>query len=456
LKVKRSRATRPMKVTVDGKNLISHAGTALLTELADRTGLTDGMSEAMAECGISWHTHDPGVVLTHLAVAIADGADCLADIAGMREQSELFGPVASIATAWRAVEATAASELRTIPEAVAAARAKVWAASPPGDSLVLDFDATLQNSHSEKQDAAATYKKGFGFFPLGVWCDTTSEPLAAMLRPGNAGSNDADDHLELLDRALSGLPEEYQVGHYAGDHKALVAHPILVRADSAGATHRFVSGLVEVNCDFSIGFPIDGRVRDALLLVQEEDWTQARETDDSFRDGAWVTELTDLVDLDGWGEGTRLIMRRERPHPGAQLTLFDTSEGFRHTCFITNTEGKDIASLELRHRGHARVEDRIRNWKDCGLANLPFESFVRNETWLAVSLIAGALLAWSQMTCFDGALAKAEPKTMRYRVLHVAALLVRRGRGLVLRLDKTWPWANDLSEAFAKLRAAIP
>ena len=175
MKVKCSRATRPMKVTVDGKNLISHAGTALLTELADRTGLTDGMSEAMAECGISWHTHDPGVVLTHLAVAIADGADCLADIAGMREQSELFGPVASIATAWRAVEATAASELRTIPEAVAAARAKVWAASPPGDSLVLDFDATLQNSHSEKQDAAATYKKGSSGMNVGSFPEMTRE-----------------------------------------------------------------------------------------------------------------------------------------------------------------------------------------------------------------------------------------------------------------------------------------
>ena len=227
MKVQNSRATRSMKVTVDGKNLVSHAGTALLSELADRSGLTEAMSGAMAGCGIKWHTHDPGVVLTHLAVAIADGADCLADMASLREQSELFGPVASIATAWRAVEATAAFELRAIPDAVAAARATVWAASPPGNSLVLDFDATLQNSYSEMQDAAPTYKKGFGFFPLGVWCDTTGEPLAAMLRPGNAGANDADHHLELLDRALSGLPEEYQAQHWgslgvAGDRKPQV------------------------------------------------------------------------------------------------------------------------------------------------------------------------------------------------------------------------------------------
>jgi hypothetical protein len=456
LKVNDSRATRSMRVTADGKNLVSHAGTALLSELADRSGLTEAMSVAMSACGINWHTHDPGVVLTHLAVAIADGADCLADMASLREQAELFGPVASIPTAWRAIEATTAFELRAIPDAVAAARAKVWAACPPGDSLVLDFDATLQTSYSEKQDAAPTYKKGFGFFPLGVWCDTTGEPLAAMLRPGNAGANDAGDHIVLFHQALSGLPEEYQTGHFDGDHPALVTHPVLVRADSAGATHGFVDALVAANCDFSIGFPIDQGVRDALVLVQEEDWVQARETDGSVRDGAWVVELTDLMPLSAWPEDSRVFSRRERPHPGAQLTLFDTAEGFRHTCFITNTKGGDIAALELRHRGHARVEDRIRNWKDCGLANLPFDSFVRNEAWVATSLIAGALLAWSQMICFDGALAKAEPKTMRYRVLHVAAFLAHRARGLTLRLDQTWPWVDELANAFVRLRAAIP
>jgi Transposase DDE domain group 1 len=416
LKVNDSRATQSMRVTTDGKNLVSHVGTALLSELADRSGLTEAMSSAMAACGINWHTHDPGVVLTHVAVAIADGADCLADMAALREQAELFGPVASIATGWRAVEATTSFELRSIPEAITAARAKVWAAAPPGDSLVLDFDATLVNAYSEKQDATPTYKKGFGFFPLGVWCDTTNEPPAAMLRPGRAGADDADDHTTLLDQALSGLPEEYQAGHFSEDDPALVAHPILVWADSAGATHGFVDSIVAANCDFSIGFSLDQGVRDALVLVQEEDWIQARETDGSIRDGAWVTELTGLMALTTWPEETRLIMRRERPHPGAQLTRFDTSEGFRHTCFITNTQGADIAPLELRHRGHARVEDRIRNWKDCGLANRPFDSFVRNEAWVATSLIAGARLAWSQMVCFDGALAKAEPKTMCYRV----------------------------------------
>ena len=435
----------------DGKNLVSHAGAALLAELADRAGLTEAMSEAMAECGINWHTHDPGVVLTHLAVAIAGIRTCLADIAALKEQEDLFGPVASVATAWRAVYATASVELRAIPVALAEARARVWAAEPPQGPMIWDFDSTLLDVHSEKEDAAPTYKHGFGFNPLGVWCDNTKEPLAAMLRPGNAAPNDTDDHLELLEQTVRAVPAEYALGHEEGDDPALVVHPILVRADSAGATHRFVASLSEANFDYSIGFPISGSVRDALLLAQEEDWVRARELEGEIRAGAEVIELSDLYEVAGWPADMRVICRRERPHPGAQLSLFDTHAGWRHTCFITNTEGPDIAALELRHRGHARVEDRVRAWKACGLSNLPFEGFCANEAWVAVSLIAGALLAWSQMTCFDGALAKAEPKTMRYRVLHVAAVLAHRGRDLIVHLDESWPWASELATAFTRL-----
>jgi hypothetical protein len=454
--VHRSRSVRRAKVMSDGKNLVGHAGAALLAELADRSGLTEAMSQAMSDCGISWHTHDPGVVLTHLAVAIADGADCLADIAALKEQEELFGPVASVATAWRAVHATAVFELRAIPLALAQARARVWAAEPPVGPMIWDFDSTLVNVSSEKEDAAATYKRGFGFNPLGAWCDNTKEPLAAMFRPGNAAPGNTDDHLELLEQVVRAVPVEYQLGHEEGDDPALVVHPILVRADSAGASHRFVQSLSDANFEYSIGFPISGSVRDALLLAQEEDWVKATEPGGGIRHGAEVIELTEVIELKGWPENMRVICRRERPHPGAQLSLFDTHAGWRHTCFITNTQGDDIAALELRHRGHARVEDRVRCWKACGLANLPFDGYCANEAWVAVSVIAGALLAWSQMTCFDGALAKAEPKTMRYRVLHVGAVLVHRGRDLIMRLDEAWPWASELATAFARLRAAFP
>ncbi len=273
---------------------------------------------------------------------------------------------------------------------------------------------------------------------------------------GNAAPGNTDDHLELLERVVRSVPPEYALGHEEGDDPARVLHPIVVRADSAGASHRFVESLSIANFDYSIGFSIRGSVRDALLLAQEEDWVGAHELDGGIRESAEVIELSGVIELEDWPLDMRVICRRERPHPGAQLSLFDTQAGWRHTCFITNTKGADIAELELRHRGHARVEDRVRAWKACGLANLPFDGFCANEAWVAVTVIAGCLLAWSQMTCFDGALAKAEPKTLRYRVLHVAAVLAHRGRDLVMRLDETWPWASELATAFARLRAAFP
>ena len=457
LKVHRSQSVRHAKVTTDGEGLVSHAGTALLAEMADRSGLTQAMSVAMGDCGIAWRVHDPGVVLTHLAVAIADGADCLSKLAVLRNQEALFGPVASHPTAWRAVEAVASVELAGIDTARAAARGRIWAAGGAPKSVTLDFDATLVDAYSEKQDAKPNYKRGFGFHPLGVWCDETNEALAGMLRPGNAGANSAADHVKMLDAALAQLPERWRAGHGPGDEPAEVLHPLLARADSAGATHGFVDALVERNIDFSIGFDVDGRVRDALMLAQEEDWVPAVEADGSDRPGAWVTELTKLVDLGTWPAGSRLICRREWPHPGAQLSLFDTSEGFRHTCFLTRSAGKKSkpAPLELRQRRHARVEDRIRCAKACGLRNFPFEEFVRNETWLAMTMLAQDLLAWTAMMCLDGDLAKAEPATIRYQLLHVAARVARRGRDLYLRIDEAWPWRDQLDTAFDRLRTAL-
>jgi len=349
LKVHRSQSVRRAKVTTDGEGLVSHAGTALVAELADRSGLTEAMSVAMGDSGISWHTHDPGVVLTHMAVAIADGADCLSQLRVLRDQESLFGPVASHATAWRAVESVTSHELRAIEEARATARSRVWAAGGAPATVTLDFDATLVDAHSDKQYAAPTYKRGFGFHPLGVWCDETGEALAAMLRPGNAGANTAADHVKMLDAALAQLPAAWRAGHRRGDDAAEVMHPVLVRADSAGATHGFVDALVERNIGYSIGFDVDGRVRDALLLAQEEDWVPAVDADGGRRPGAWVIELTDLVDLGTWPEGARLICRRERPHPGAQLSLFDIGEGFRHTCFLTCQPSRNSLTLPSRN-----------------------------------------------------------------------------------------------------------
>ena len=301
---------------------MSHAGTALLAELADRSGLTEAMSVAMAECGISWHTHDPGVVLTHLGVAIADGADCLADLAALKEQEDLFGPVASVATAWRAIQATTSAEQRAIPAALAEARRRVWNACPPAGPLVFDVDSTLVTSHSEKEDAAPTYKRGFGFNPLGR---VVRQHERAAGRHAAAGQRRPQRHRRPPRAARSGPCWRSRPSTAWATTRAttppLVVHPILVRADSAGATHRFVEALSRANFEYSIGFPIGGSVRDALLMAQEEDWVRATEPGGGFRDGAEVIELTELVRLDGWPEDLRLVCRRERPHPGRPALL---------------------------------------------------------------------------------------------------------------------------------------
>jgi len=302
---------------------------------------------------------------------------------------------------------------------------------------------------------SAENKHGFGFHPLLVFLDETEEALAGMLRPGNAGANNALDHEVLLERATSQLPPEWRLGHHPGDHAELVVHPILVRSDSAGASHDFVDACAERNIEVSIGMAIDDRVREALLLAQEEDWVQAIEANGQVRDGAWVTELTSLIDLSAWGEGTRLICRRERPHPGAQLSLFDTLEGFRHQCFITTSKG-EVADLELRHRGHARVEDRIRAAKDMGLRNLPFRDVVSNEAWVELVLAAMDLVAWTKRLCLDGELRRAEPKRLRFALLHVGARLTRTGRRVIVRVQRSWPWAATLASAFQRLRSITP
>ena len=342
-----TRAAQRVKVTGDGKGVASHAGSLLLAELADRVGLTAGLSAAMTHTRRRRSVHDPGVVLTQLAVMLAGGGDCLTDIAVLRQQSDLFGRVGSDPTVWRVLDSIHSLGLRNIAAARAAARAAAWAAGAAPEEIVIDVDGTLLDAHSDKQDATPTYKRGFGFYPILAYLDATGEGLAGMLRPGRAGSNDAADHLAVLDAALAQLP----IGPSETE--------MVVRTDTAGATHDFIDGCIYRDVRFSVGLPIDATVRDALMLVQEEDWIPAVEVDGSVRDGAWLVELSDLIEH-RWGDGVRVIARRERPHPGAQLTLFDTAEGFRHQMFITDQTDTDIAALELRHRHRAHVENRIR------------------------------------------------------------------------------------------------
>jgi hypothetical protein len=485
---------RGLEVTAGGTGIVSHAGLALLRVLADRTGLTGGLSKALASDRLL--VHDRGRVLADLACAIADGAEVISDFRVMADQRELFGQVASVPTCWRALNEIAAGGGRPrarITAAVNAARRAAWAGiearhgALPGVAIAdkmlegvtcLRLDATVVTCHSEKDGAEPNFK-GFGLHPLGCWCDNTAEPLAAMLRPGSAGSNTVADHLEVLGAAITALPSRHR-------------RRLMVTCDGAGASHGLIERLDALGArpghqlTYSVGWDLGERERAAIRLVPEKAWQIAidhhgevreRRADDAcadrgcahracWREEAHVTELTALLRggpagdrLDGWPATMRVFARRERPHPGAQLTLFEAEDGWRYTLWVTNLPTRlrgwraDPAYIDAAHRVHARVEDAIRTGKDCGIGKFPATSLTMNKAWLAAALTAAALLAWLRLLALDGTLARAEPKTLRYRILHAAARLTRGGRQRHLKIAATWPWAADIVTAWDRISA---
>src|SRR5271154_6614955 len=425
-------------VRADGTGLFSRAGTALLALTAERLGLTDGLSAVLAGTRARRSGHDPGRVLCDLAVMAADGGRCVSDLAALAGQPALFGEVASVSTARRVLLRVGARELDGIRGARARARERAWQAGAAPDRLVLDFDATPISVHSEKEHAAGHYKGGFGFNPLLATCGR--EILAGILRPGNAGANNAEDHLAVLDLALEQLPGSALDGE------------ILARSDSAGASHELADACRECDMRFSFGYPLTEPVRQAVLSLPESVWRPAIDQDGEPRDGAWVTELTGKVNLPDWPEGTRLICRRERPHPGAQLSFTDL-DGHRFQCFITDQDDPDIAALEALHRQHAEVEDRVKTLKATGAGHLPFCSFAANAAWFELALTAHDILVWTQQLLLDGEHAIAKPKRLRYRTLHVAGQITRHARRTTLHFPADWPWGAAILTPFQRLQA---
>lgn len=449
-----TRSRPKLAVSADGHGVVSHAGSRLLADLADATTLTSAFSDALRRLRPRGTGHDPGRVAVDLAVMLADGGEAIRDLAVLRDQRDVFGPVASTPIAWRVLAGIDAAALNALRAVRARAREVAWLqagetarpipASHAGihqlPGLVLDIDATLVTCHSEKEQAAATYKRGFGYHPMLCFLDNTGEALAGILRPGNAGANTAADHITVLDQALAQIPDAHRHGT-----------PILVRADSAGGAKAFLAHLRAlrqhgIRTTFSVGHAVTEQVRKAIRALPEQVWHPALEQDGSLRAGAEVAELTGLVDLTGHPDGTRIIVRRERPHPGAQLSLLDQDEGMRHHAFLTDTpvgEGS-LQHLEV-HRAHARIEDHIRCGKSTGFGRFPSRHFAINQAWLELSLTALDLLAWTRTPLLEGELATAEPKKLRYRLLHTAARITRGGR----RFPVVWPhwWCVPTSPA---------
>ncbi len=432
---------------------MSSSGGALLSAAARATGLARGLSAALAPWRAPRSRHDPGKVVLDLAVAIALGGDCLADVAVVRAQPDLFGSVASDPTVSRLIDALAAevdAALSAIGRARAAARSAAWRHGAPVSAegpVVVDLDATIVCAHSDKEGASPTWKRSFGFHPLLAFVDHgsegTGEPLAGLLRAGSASASTPADHIQVLDAALAQLP-------------AQLHGRVLVRADAGGASKAFLHHVSSLGLQYSVGFRAMDPVRIAVRTIPRQAWRAAIEADGTRRDGAQVADLTPWMPAtqrNDWPDGMRVIARREIPHPGAQLRLTD-HDGWRITCFATNTVGGRVPELEVRHRMRARAEDRIRGLKDSGLRNLPMREFAKNVIWLELVQLAAELLAWTQTLAFPHTDARRwEPKRLRLRILHVAGRLTRSGRREWLRLPRGWPWTQLIVHGHARLHA---
>jgi hypothetical protein len=455
------------------ESLISSSGALLLQETVRVAGLGRGLSQALSPWRSGRSVHDPGKVLLDVATAVALGGDCLADVAAVRSQPEVFGRVASDPTVSRVFTALAGDvdeAVAAIRQARARARAAVWARRRPlpgtagrrdGGQVIVDIDATLVTAHSDKEGAEPTYKRGFGFAPMCAFVDHgehgTGETLAVDLRPGKASPWNSADHIATLDNALNQLPEAER-------------GQVLVRADTGACSKAFLHHITEAGLEYSIGFPGREGVQAAIEAIPEQAWRAALDGDGEPRDGAQVAELTGWMPTPTkptrsparfgpqvWPSGMRIIARRERPHPGAQLRLTDHN-GWRITCFATNTKGPGwtLATLELRHRQRARCEDRIRCLKDTGLRNLPFHGYAQNRIWMEIVALAADLLTWTQTLAWEESEPprRWEPKRLRFRILAVAGRIVHGQRRRRLRLPRDWPWNRLIDTGWHTLRTA--
>ncbi|MEZ3162266.1 IS1380 family transposase, partial [Microbacterium sp. BWT-B31] len=439
---------------------VGHAGGVLLTETVRATGLDRALSGTLGRWRKPLAVHDPAKVLLDLAVTLAVGGDALSDIAALRAEPGVYGRVASDATVSRVIAELAADAdrvLAAIDTARQAARETAWtlagghapdAATSAEAPLVIDLDATLITAHSEKEQAAATFKRGFGFHPLIAFADYgtagSGEMLQIRLRPGNAGSNTAADHIALTRAALTQLP----------GGRPRPGKGVLIRADGAGGTKEFVTWLTRRRLSYSVGYTLPFHTPKLYKLITDHQaWEPALDADGDVRDGAAVAELTGLLDLTGWPEGMRVIVRRERPHPGAQLR-FDDVDGYRLTAFATNSKRGQLQRLELRHRRRARCEDRIRNAKDTGLRNLPLHGFDQNRIWCAIVALASEITAWAGLLAHPEHEARRwEPKRLRHRLFAIPATLARHGHRITLHLAARSRWAGLMLAAITTLRA---
>ena len=447
-------STNFVSVESGGHGVAAHVGLHALGAVADKLGLGTSLSSRIAPRGERAPLHDRGKVLVQLALVLAGGGESCADIEHLRSQEELFGSVPSDSTVYRTLHEFDAQQRRELLEALAEVRAKVWKKldRKRQDPVILDFDASLVDVHSElKEQTAPTYKGGFGFHPLFVFADLTGETLGAKLRAGNATANDAGDHVELLDAALSQLPSPVARGHHVGEHPTKTTRTVIARADSAGCTKEFLRACRERNVSFFVSARTNAQITGALYRTVDvpELWQPSLTQAGEEHEGAAVCELSNYVNLSSMPEGTRLIVRREPLHPGAQRSLFPSHE-FRYWGFYTDHDG-DPVDHDVTMRAHAHVESHIQRLKDSGLSRFPFTSFEANSNWLMSVALSGDLVRWFQLLCLKGSWKEARPKALRWEIFHAPGRLVYRSRRRIVRLLNGWPTTDVLLGAYQRI-----
>jgi len=464
-----------LKVTGSGEGLVGHAGAVLLRKLADRAGLTGALGPALGRPG-RFPLADRGIALVSMAVAIALGATSMNDIALLAHQELVLGAAPSDTTVRRTLELADPATLGKIAKARARVRAHVWsliAATPAGFPwliiagkllagwLVIDLDGTLITARSDKEGAAPTFKKGYGFHPLGAWLANTLEPLAMLLRPGNAGSNTFADHLTVLTAAIRQIP-------------ARMRSRLLVRVDGAGASHELISHLLSLTTRlrtvlFTCGWAITEADERAIAELPAAAWQAAVGQDGTVQHDKHVAEITHLMArAAGWPAGLRWVVRRTRPsrRQARNLTAFERATGWRYSIIVTNIPGTGITGvpgthhpqfIDVLHREHAVVEDGVRAGKAMGLRNLPSKTWQVNCGWVLTANIAADLTAWCRLLgLYDQEdLTDAEPDTLRYRLLSLPARLARHARARVLKISRTWPWKDAFLACWQRL-CALP
>jgi hypothetical protein len=464
-----------LKVTADGSGLVGHVGAVLLRKAADQAGLTAQLSAALRKTGMS-PLLDRGVVLVSMAVAMALGATSMSDIALLAHLAPVLGAAPSGPTARRALHlAGAPAMLDRIARARARARAHAWQLiedTPAGFPwlviagkaltgwLVIDLDATLVTASSDKEGAAATWKKGYGFHPLGAWLANTRECLAMLLRPGNAGSNTFTDHREVLAAAIRQVPARFR-------------KKLLIRVDGAGASHELVKHLLSLSSarrivQFTCGWMITAADEEAIRQVPADAWKPGTGQDGAAENDKDVAEITELMSRAGnWPGGLRWIARRVKPSRRhlRNLTDYEKKTGWKYSITCTNIPGTGISGvlgshhpqyIDTVHREHAVVETGgVRTAKAMGLRNLPSKTWQVNCGWVIAANIAADLAAWTRLLghCDDEDLRDADPDTLRYRIWHIPARLAHHARQRVLKISSHWPWKQAFLTCWQRLCA---